>query len=86
MAPNLLAALWAIVWIPPVTPAQGTAGAPIRYLPDLKLWVLESERTSYIQGVNELNELQQVYWGAKITHDQDLTSFCRETLFYSKTS
>jgi alpha-galactosidase len=47
-------------------------GAPVRYFPDLKLWVLETERSSYVLGVNELNELQQVYWGAKLTHDQDL--------------
>jgi len=52
----------------------GTTEVPIHYLPELKLWVLETARTSYIFGVNEVNELQQVYWGAKITHDQDLTA------------
>ena len=74
MVRNLLAALWMILCVPLANAAQGTVGSPVRYLPDLKLWVLETERTSYIAGVNELNELQQVYWGAKITHDRDLTA------------
>ena len=74
MVRNSLAALWMILCIPLANAAQGTAGSPIRYLPDLKLWVLETGRTSYVVGVNELNELQQVYWGAKITHDHDLTA------------
>jgi len=74
MVRNLLAALGMILCVPLVAAAQGTAAPPIRYLPELKLWVLETERTSYVVGVNELNELQQVYWGAKITHDQDLAA------------
>jgi alpha-galactosidase len=74
MVRNLLAAVWAIACIPFATPAQETAGSPIRYLPSLKLWVIETERTSYIQGVNELNELQQVYWGGKIARASDLTA------------
>ena len=46
--------------------------APIRYLPATKLWVLETERTSYVIGVNELNELQSLYWGSKLLRDEDL--------------
>jgi alpha-galactosidase len=71
MVRNLLAVFW-VLWMPLVARGQGTAEAPIRYLPDLKLWVLETERTSYIEGVNELNELQQVYWGGKIAGASDL--------------
>src|SRR5439155_6159416 len=46
--------------------------APIRYLPATKLWVLETERTSYVIGVNELNEVQSLYWGSKLLRDEDL--------------
>jgi alpha-galactosidase len=49
------------------------AGAgPIRYLPELKLWVLETERTSYILGINERGELQHIYWGKRLARDGDL--------------
>lgn len=74
MVRNLLAVFWVIIWMPLAARGQGTAEAPIRYLPDLKLWVLETERTSYIQGVNELNELQQVYWGGKIGRASNLSA------------
>ena len=38
--------------------AAGAAGdAPVRYLADQKLWVLNTERTSYIVGVNEQDRL-----------------------------
>ncbi len=44
---------------------------PIRYLPESRLWVLESGETSYVFGVNERSELQHVYWGKRIWRDQD---------------
>ena len=44
---------------------------PIRYLPDARLWVLESGETSYVFGVNERSGLQHVYWGRRIWRDQD---------------
>jgi Glycosyl hydrolase family 36 N-terminal domain/Lrp/AsnC ligand binding domain len=54
--------------------------APIRYLPAQKLWILETNRTSYVVGLNELNELQHVYWGKKIFRDQDfVTAHTHET-------
>src|SRR5512135_2955520 len=34
---------------------------PIRYLPQQKLWVLATERTSYVLGINERDQLQHVY-------------------------
>jgi len=55
-------------------PAPAANGAPIRYLPEQKLWVLETDRTSYVLGVNERNELQNAYWGRKLLRDQDLTA------------
>jgi alpha-galactosidase len=45
--------------------------APIRYLADRKLWILETDHTSYVLGRNELNELQFVYWGKRISRNQD---------------
>ncbi len=49
------------------------AGPPVRYLPDRKLWVLETARTSYVFGINESNEVQNVFWGKKLLRDQDLS-------------
>jgi len=46
--------------------------AQVRFLPAKKLWVLETERTSYVVGVNEQNSLQNVYWGKKLVRDDDL--------------
>ena len=40
--------------------------ADVRYIPAKKLFVLETEHTSYVLGVNEMNALQHVYWGKKI--------------------
>jgi len=45
--------------------------APIRYLPEAKLFILETDHTSYVFGINEQNALQNLYWGKKITRDQD---------------
>ena len=44
----------------------------VRYLPESKLFVLETERTSYVLGVNEQNEVQLAYWGARLQRDADL--------------
>jgi alpha-galactosidase len=44
---------------------------PIRYLPDTRLWVIESGESSYVFGVNERNELQSIYWGKPVWRDQD---------------
>ena len=46
--------------------------AQIRFLPDKKLWVLETDRSSYVLGVNEQNSLQNVYWGKRLVRDADL--------------
>src|SRR6266545_959927 len=44
----------------------------VRWLAPRKLWVLETAHTSYVIGVNERNAVQNVYWGARLTRDQDL--------------
>ena len=43
----------------------------VRYQPKTKVWVLETEHTSYALGVNERNELQHLYWGKKLARDED---------------
>src|SRR5271169_5585840 len=45
---------------------------PVRYLPGLKVWVLNTERTSYVVGLNERDELQSIYWGEKLGGEADL--------------
>src|ERR1700681_4446619 len=45
---------------------------PIRFLADKKLWVLDTNHATYVFGVNERNQLQHVYWGAKLWRDADL--------------
>jgi alpha-galactosidase len=44
----------------------------VRFLAGGKLFVLETERTSYVMGVNEKNEVQLTYWGARLSRDADL--------------
>ncbi|HUD99731.1 MAG TPA: alpha-galactosidase [Bryobacteraceae bacterium] len=46
--------------------------AQVRFLPAKKLWVMETDRTSYVLGINEQNSLQNVYWGKKLLRDDDL--------------
>ena len=51
--------------------ARSTQAAPIRFLPEQKLWILETAHTTYVLGVNERAELQNVYWGKRIARDDD---------------
>jgi alpha-galactosidase len=46
--------------------------APVRYVPDLKVWALETELTTYVLGLNGSNELQNLYWGKKLPRVEDL--------------
>jgi alpha-galactosidase len=62
LAPLLLTAVTALA----------DARPAVRYLPESKLFVLETERTSYVLGVNEQNEVQFAYWGARLQRDADL--------------
>jgi alpha-galactosidase len=45
---------------------------PIRYLSDKKVWVLDTDRSSYVFGVNERDQLQHAYWGKRLWRDADL--------------
>jgi len=54
---------------------EGTMGtAPVRYVANLRLWVLTTAQTSYVMGLNERDELQTLYWGGKLESDHDLTA------------
>ena len=55
----------------PTTAKAAATDPPVRYVQESKLWVLETDHTSYIVGINEQNALQNLYWGKKITRDQD---------------
>jgi len=48
--------------------------APVRYVPDLRVWVLSTGRTTYVMGLNEREELQTLYWGGKLASDHDLSA------------
>lgn len=48
--------------------------APVRHVADLRLWVLSTERTSYVMGLNERDELQTLYWGERLGSDHDLSA------------
>ena len=52
----------------------GMSSAPVRYVPDLRVWVLGTGRTTYVMGLNERGELQTLYWGGKLTSDRDLSA------------
>jgi alpha-galactosidase len=48
--------------------------APVRYLHNLRVWVLSTHRTSYVMGLNDLDELQSLFWGAKLGSDRELSA------------
>lgn len=52
------------------TPLMAASG--IRYLASQKTWVIDTDNTTYAVGVNERGELQELYWGAKLTRPEDL--------------
>lgn len=47
------------------------AQTPVRYDEARKLWFLSTEHTSYVLGVNELNAVQNLYWGGAIPSEAD---------------
>jgi alpha-galactosidase len=52
------------------TPLMSANG--IRYLAPQETWVIDTDNTTYAVGVNERGELQELYWGAKLTRAEDL--------------
>jgi alpha-galactosidase len=64
---------FAIVVAPGLANRVETMNAsPVRYLANLRVWVLATRHTSYVMGLNEQNELQALYWGGKLGSDSDL--------------
>lgn len=51
----------------------GWGAEPIRYLAGPKVFVLDAGPATYAVGVNEKNELQPVYFGARLWRDADFT-------------
>ena len=45
---------------------EAMATLPVRYIASVRLWVLSTEKTSYVMGINEQGELQAIYWGGKV--------------------
>ncbi len=43
----------------------------VRYMSEKKIWVLETDHSSYALGINELNAVQNLFWGGRIQEDQD---------------
>ena len=72
----MLGALVAVMMLAPGRASGEDAmnAAPVRYLDSLRVWVLSTDRTSYAVGVNELDELQSLYWGGKLGSDHDLSA------------
>ena len=44
---------------------QAPTRTTVRRLPDLEVWVLKTKRTTYVLGINELNQIQHLYWRKK---------------------
>src|SRR5580700_8245069 len=66
-------AVVASAMLAPATRAADAAPQPdVRYLDSLKVWVLDTARTSYVIGINQENELQSLYWGEKLEGDAGL--------------
>jgi alpha-galactosidase len=44
----------------------------VQFSPQTKTWQLDTTHTSYVIGVNERGELQNLYWGARLTRPEDI--------------
>lgn len=43
----------------------------ISYYEEKKLWILESKNTSYVMGLDEEGNIQNIYWGSKLPYAGD---------------
>jgi alpha-galactosidase len=57
------------IWMLALSATLGCAA--VRYVPESKLFFVETAHTSYVFGVNEHGSLQNVYWGGKIARAPD---------------
>ena len=44
----------------------------VQFSPQTKTWHLNTAHSSYVIGVNERGELQNLYWGARLTRPEDI--------------
>ena len=51
--------------------ASGETPAPIRFLEQSKIFILDAGNSTYVFGVNEQNMLQHIYWGGHVERDAD---------------
>jgi alpha-galactosidase len=52
---------------------QLAAAPTVHYAEGIKAWFLQTAHTTYVVGVNETGDLQSIYWGSKLTREDDLT-------------
>jgi alpha-galactosidase len=55
-----------------VTAIGANGQAPVRFIPASRLFLLDTANTTYAVGINEKGGLQNLYWGKKLTREQDL--------------
>ena len=48
-----------------------SASGSVRYIPESRIFLLETDHTSYVFGVNENGALQNIYWGGRVTRAED---------------
>ena len=65
---KLFALLLCLCCVVPFAAAQDS----IHFSPESKTWFLDTDHTTYVMGVNERSELQNLYWGAKLTRHEDI--------------
>jgi alpha-galactosidase len=54
-----------------LAPAAASSQAPVRYVPESRLWILDAGESTYVVGVNERDELQNIYFGRRVWRDAD---------------
>ena len=53
--------------------ASLVAAPSVHYADGIKAWFLQTDHTTYVVGVNETGALQSMYWGPKLTREEDFT-------------
>src|SRR5580698_9374827 len=50
------------------------APGSVRYVPESKIFLIETAHSSYVFGVNENGALQNIYWGGKVSRVTDFSA------------
>src|SRR5882757_8042117 len=59
--------------------ALGASGDSVHYNPDTHVFTLSSPQVTYAFGVNELGQLQSLYWGSRLAPDDPLPAAKSDT-------